>query len=279
MNVHLIIPSYNNPVSTRDCVISAHGELATSQHDFTIHLFNHWEKPEGSRICAGLQLDGFNSVRFYNYRQNRGLAKTWNEGMKIAFDEGADVVVIANADIRFGPGSLKALVETADAYRKDRPVTFCSGHHGKHGKGHSFGHSLFAVTENFIKRVGYFDQNFKKAYYEDSDMDRRRDRAGVLSADAGILDVYHEGSESIFLADPEEEAAIRAQQDANSKYYYMKWGNNEEHPSPFNLELPPWLPNRNWGPDLQEILQRIPWERREDPYPGFGVPDPKPVRL
>jgi GT2 family glycosyltransferase len=199
--------------------------------------------------------------------------------MKMAFDEGADVVVVANADIRFGPGSLAQLVKTADAYKKERPITFCSGHHGKNGKGHSFGHSLFAVTKSFTERVGYFDQNFKKAYYEDSDMDRRRDRAGVLSADAGILDVYHEGSESIFLADPEEEKAIRDQQERNARYYHQKWGASEEYPCPFNLELPPWLPNRNWGPDLQEILQRIPWERREDPYPGYGIPDPPAVGL
>ena len=279
MNVHLIVPSYNNPASTVDCVRSAIETTMDAPFETTIHLFNHWEKDMGAAICASIQDRNPLFVRLYNYRQNRGLAKSWNDGIRMALAEGADVIVIANADIRFGPGSLAQLVKTAYEFRTERPITFVSGHHGKNGRDESFGHSLFAITPTFVKRLGYWDQNFKKAYYEDSDMDRRRARAGVLSADAGVLDVYHEGSESIYLSSPEEEAAIRLQQDANRRYYYQKWGKNEEYPCPFDLERPPWLPNKNWGQDLQETLMRIEWENREDPYPGFGLPDPPAVRL
>src|SRR3990167_2883511 len=142
-----------------------------TQHDYRLYIADQW-------------------------RYNKPLAKAWNDMAKQAFADGCDYVLICNDDILFAPECIDALVnelirlrpeqvlmtspnniilELADPYailqyyRKNTDPIGVSDHPN---------FSCFCVGPEYFEKVGWFDENFAPAWFEDNDAHRRAELLG-----------------------------------------------------------------------------------------------------
>jgi glycosyltransferase involved in cell wall biosynthesis len=228
MNIGLVIVSYNKPELTDACIDSAVTKGVREGDSLTIQLFNHHHP--SCDFMDQIAVD-YDEVCLFNYGENRGLAKSWNDGIHYCHVLDLDAVIIANADMEFREDSL-SLMARAIVEQKDRAIIWCNGEHQDRGKGQSMGYSLFGMTEAGLRTLGYFDQNFFPAYGEDCDYDRRIKLSGLAPGhcDFGGRDdaVFHVGSAHLRYARGVEGARILEQtakcQELNNAYFYRKWG-------------------------------------------------------
>jgi GT2 family glycosyltransferase len=232
---------------------------ASDVHEVVIHLFLHSAHEETMLACERLATLPY--VRYSAYGENRGLSRTWNEGLLDGYGEDADVVVIANDDVAFSPGDLDRLVARAAAHR-DRYIVSCAGYHERHGRRlPSHGYSCFAVNPIALELLGCFDENFSPAYCEDQDYARRAGLAELTEENCADTEVVHAGSSAIFASEElrQQNAGTQA---LNMAYYARKWGGlagDERFSTPFA--------NPSFG-------LRIPPEARAAPYgAGFDRDD------
>jgi GT2 family glycosyltransferase len=219
MNIALVTVAYN----------SAHGigrlvETALpSEHDanLRVHLFLHSREPETMAAC--LRLADLPRVAYYPYGCNRGLGKSWNEGILNAYDAGADVVLVVNDDIHFSPGDVHKIAKRAMLHR-DRYIISCAGFHRRLNRRlPSHGYSCFAINPIAIERIGCFDENFFPCYCEDQDYAYRARLAGLQEENCSDTMIYHGGSDTIY-ANPVLSVQNRLTQARNIQYYIRKWG-------------------------------------------------------
>jgi len=170
---------------------------------------------------------------------NFGVAASWN--LIIKSNPLAPWWLIVNSDIEFAPGDLAQIVE---AMKTCDVITM-----------HGF--SIFAVSAKAIATVGFFDENFVPAYYEDDDWRYRCKLLGIAITDLA-LGATHRGS-----------VAIRSDRwlmlennrtfGENCSYFMGKWGgdkNLETFRTPFNGPCSP----REWTLDISR-LARMAWRR------------------
>ena len=255
LRVGLVVIAYNQPVWTERLVDSAR----TSKSDVAVHLFLHSKEQATTTVCE--QLAARPEVRYYPYGENRGVSRSWNDGILTAYDEGVDVVVVANDDILPAAGDLDRVAEKA-VRCSDRYVVSCAGPHERLGRLlPSHGYSFFAVNPVAIETIGCFDENFFPAYCEDQDYARRARLAGLSEENCADTMVLHVGSSAI-VASQELALQNRITQWHNIAYYMRKWGGDagsEQFETPFG------------NPDLG---LRIGPERRAAPYgPGYDRTD------
>ena len=84
------------------------------------------------------------------------------------------------------------------------------------------GFSVFALTADVIEKVGWFDENYAPAYFEDNDFDYRCRLAGVniRSIPSGM---QHRTS-STLREDPDYKAQNSGTFASNKERYLAKWG-------------------------------------------------------
>jgi GT2 family glycosyltransferase len=101
------------------------------------------------------------NIKVLEMPSNLGCAGSWNLGIKLY--PHAPYWFISSVDIHFKPGSL---AETYPHMSKSN-MTFLSGY------------SSFTIGEDFVRKVGLFDEYFYPAYYEDTDYHDRIIRANM----------------------------------------------------------------------------------------------------
>jgi GT2 family glycosyltransferase len=209
-------------------------ESAVSRHDVRFRVFLHSRHAATVQACE--QLAAQPNVAYYAYGTNRGISKSWNEGMLEAYGSGADSVIIVNDDVVFSPFDVDRLAEKAVA-NPDRYIVSCAGYHVRLGRSlPSHGYSCFAINPIALRHLGCFDENFFPAYCEDQDYAYRAQLAGLSEENCPDTRVFHFGSATIS-SDP-----ILRRQNAythlqNMQYYRSKWGGdggNEIYVQPFN---------------------------------------------
>jgi GT2 family glycosyltransferase len=106
------------------------------------------------------------SVSFLSY--NPGSAKGFNFGLHRMMKENAELYswcLIVNYDIAFHPGTLRYLAHRVHQVMNSQPnfgvgfLNLCCGGEW----------SAIILTRKMVQAVGYFDENFYPAYYEDDD--------------------------------------------------------------------------------------------------------------
>lgn len=83
--------------------------------------------------------------------------------------------------------------------------------------------SCYLIRRECFERVGEFDENFKRAFYEDNSYHLRMHRAGV-HAECLELPFYHYGSATIKHCDSKERIAIQKQAQLNKEYFKAQFG-------------------------------------------------------
>jgi GT2 family glycosyltransferase len=172
-----------------------------------------------------------------NWRGNRGVSAAWNFGMLKSLQAGNKYAIICNDDVIFEPNVIKQLVETLtetnavmvspNAYEETKTPELKTW----------TDYCCFAVDiKQLIKNVGWFDENFYPAYFEDNDMRRRIELAGLKSFTRTDLKINHVVSATQF-ADPNNPVTNGDAFNKNNMYFVKKWGGepyNETYKNPFN---------------------------------------------
>jgi len=159
-------------------------------------------------------------------KKNLGCGPSWN----YIFKNSPGPWLIAGSDIMFMPGSL-ALLD--DVFEKNPGVGMVFGD----------GYNVFLMTQKALDGIGYLDENFYPAYYEDCDHWRRAVLSGIpLVGVPGFKHVHGEvgdphGGSSTVRSDPDLNRKNSITTRNNHEYYIRKWGGSpsaETYKTPFN---------------------------------------------
>lgn len=169
-----------------------------------------------------------------NWNGNRGVAASWNEGIRRGAN--LDVLIICNDDVAFWPGTIDKLVEGLQDHELVSVVATDTGQTG-YLEDEKPDFCCFAIGPKFTDTFGWFDENFKPAYFEDNDMYYRLKLAGAYTALRLDARVDHGGSVTQFSAKNDEGRVVSHHQfRLNREYYTAKWGGvpgEEKHDTPF----------------------------------------------
>jgi GT2 family glycosyltransferase len=102
-----------------------------------------------------------NKIRILNLPSNLGVGGSWNLGIKLYPHE--PFWTFSSADTIIPSGGLEKL------YNSSGPEYFVEG----------CGYNFFTVGEDFVRKVGMFDEYIYPAYFEDNDYNDRIELAGV----------------------------------------------------------------------------------------------------
>lgn len=151
----------------------------------------------------------------------QGVAASWNMLIEYAIHENHDNFLILNDDVilKAGQGEISNIIERWGKNTFHRPRAF-------------YNWSAFILNSNIYQKVGEFDENFKKAFFEDNDYEYRMRLAGmtIRYEDALNSEVYR--NSMTIQKDP-----LLGDYVANKEYYLRKWGglpNEENYKTPFN---------------------------------------------
>jgi len=153
--------------------------------------------------------------QFYKYDveyhpENLGVGASWNVGLKRGHDY--TIFLSASMDVK---GSLNDWLSKASEY----------GLYSNH-----FWH-LVAIGKKTVEKIGYIDENFYPAYYEDNDYKRRMELASIYLPKCEIEASSAGNAMS-------KKAGVPLNIPACQEYYIKKWGAlppNETYLTPFNL--------------------------------------------
>jgi hypothetical protein len=163
-------------------------------------------------------------------RKNLGCGPSWNH----IFRNYPGPWLITGSDIAFLPGSLALLDET---FEKNPDAGMVMGD----------GYNVFLMTQMALDNVGFLDENFYPAYYEDCDHWRRAVLSGIkLVGVTGFKHIHGEigdphGGSGTVRSDPELSRKNGITTRNNYEYYVKKWGGapaSETFKTPYNKEVP-----------------------------------------
>lgn len=160
------------------------------------------------------------NMTIYEMSENLGVSGSWNFLVKKAIDNLFHDFLILNDDVilKKDESTISALIEKGG----DNTFHVCKTF---------YNWSSYILNRTIYEKVGEFDENFKKAFFEDNDYCYRMVLAGVnyQFQDALNPEVYR-NSQTI-AKDPTLSGYLE-----NEKYFIEKWGGrpgSETHKTPF----------------------------------------------
>jgi hypothetical protein len=208
--------------------------MLPSKHDVRSYVFLHGQDT-GLKAKLEVIMASINS-RYFPYGVNRGVSRSWNEGLRASFDDGNAATILINDDLFFYGGGFDEFSDfvlsegrrvrefgTISAFGLDTGTAGPVGAGKFYQRPHWQGAACMAVGRNALETVGYFDQNFWPAYFEDADYFRRLELSGIPTLwDERIL-LEHNRSQTVradFLLKRLHDERTRR----NQQYYIRKWG-------------------------------------------------------
>ena len=243
--------------------------LAGSEHALRLYVQSHATDLALEARLAALCTTWPMSLSLH--RRERGLARSWNDGILESYSERCDLTLVVAPGMTFLPGALDQFAEFLEAsgrfglgflLGRDAAGSATAGQVTRQDFG------CFAFGSRAFRELGAFDENFFPAYLEDADYTNRVRLAGLpVVVDERIL--VERGMVAPAMDGPPEaaSAAREAMQEArlaSRAYYGAKWGmpgGEPEHALP-------------WG----RRPLRIAWDLRHGPY-GEGLDRPELLAL
>ncbi len=249
MSFVLCIPTLSQAGALRtvDLIVEARrGASRSPDIFFVVDNGGHFNAHHRARARA-LAFDDDLPLVVYTPGSNIGVGPAWNEALRrysLSFGE----VVFANDDITLSRKSIEHLLAP------DAPMTNTQGH----------GFSFFKIRRDLFLKIGFFDEGFAPAYYEDTDYLRRMQLAGIERAivDTGIG--HREQSTSKDMG-WDAQALI----DRSGVRYTSKWGGfppSAQHPKekeafqhPWGIDMEVCIPSCHTH-NLQRLITSLAWQ-------------------
>lgn len=207
MDYCILIPTINR----KDLLTEALRYYAENYPDVTLFI-----KDNGNQGIVKLNE---NTKIYENIIGEVGVAASWNFLIKNAITEGFKKFLVLNDDIILGRNQyeLSALISTWGDFCIPRPF---------------YNWSAFFLTENAYLKIGLFDENFKKAFFEDNDYAYRAKLAEIhIEYKDELNPKIYKNSQTI-LVNPLLGGYLE-----NREYFIKKWGglpNEEIYKTPFS---------------------------------------------
>jgi len=234
MRCDIIIPVWNQPDVTKDCIDSI---LKNTAYPFRLIIIDN-----GSGKPTADYLKSLNSVKdpdllLIKNAENLGFVKATNQGM-LASD--APTVCLMNNDTIVTPewlGEMIRVIETSPEIGIVNPSSNTLGQHAPRGESvESYASSLkrfkgqtqemysvrgfcMLIKRAVIGRIGFFDEEYGTGYFEENDYSVRAHKAGFRIVRAKGAYVYHK-EETTFKCMVNKSALFKA----SEKVYNRKWG-------------------------------------------------------
>jgi len=191
-----------------------------------------------------------------NWSVNCGVAGGWNEGCRQALRSRCTHILVINDDVVLSPWTVDALVDLLERTEiglvsgvtvNSEPVP-----PGDSGARDSIrqvprpevaqladnpNFSCFMVTPGTLAHVGWFDEHFFPAFFEDNDYLYRVGLSGLLARSTTAAPFLHYSQAT------SQGAVSGGQFDANRMYYQRKWGGlpySEQYRQPFGDPEKTW---------------------------------------
>lgn len=235
--------------------------MASDAPNIQWKFFIHGEYPAVDNVIYTFASSKTRS-HIYNYRTNRGLSRSWNEGINQSYLGSADVAIILNDDMLPGPGDVQRVAQAAVDH-PEAGIVKCMGTDMRSGQRTPMEFGLTAITKRGWDVVGAFDENIWPIYWEDIDWDRRRQLAGLPVHIVEETTAVHAGSKTSVTV-PGLLDQTNGWYNANEAYYRRKWGaihtEGELYATPFNdpalgLKIEPSRRHRPYGVYDREDVQ------------------------
>jgi GT2 family glycosyltransferase len=242
-NLVIIIPVLNCLEYTREMV-----KTIKTKEDYKLILINNGSIDGTQTFFEYLGKDENTTV--FNFRENRGVSWSWNFGIKYAIEHfESDYFFIPNNDTLLHPKCIDNLIselQTAEtvmatAYDVSGEISQPIEVTGlevpvKREVKESPDFSGFMIAKKTLDKVGYFDENFYPAYFEDNDYHYRIKLAGLKAYRTNQALYFHYGSRTI-KDNKYVKTASNQKFLANQEYFKTKWGDvpgKEKFTTPFN---------------------------------------------
>lgn len=216
MSVLYCIPTLNQ----LDWVLEKHVPSINTEliQGFMLHTSECLDVSETTRKINSAKLPQGIPIRWTYSEQNIGVSAAWNFFLRGAFEDNKySALIVANDDIILGKTTLEGMLEAAEQNPK---ALISAVQEGKDDNAFS----LFYMPESVYRTVGFFDEQFYPAYFEDNDYSYRMKLLDVPLVKAAGDTYYHKGSATINTYTPERMNMHHHQFRINEQKYIAKWG-------------------------------------------------------
>ena len=235
MRCDIVIPVWNQPGFTKDCVDSV--VKNTIDVDYRIIIIDNASGEETKNYLEGLKASLGAGVLLIRNENNLGFVKAANQGMRLS---NAPYVCLLNNDTLVTGGWLSEMIRIAESSSLIGLVNPSSNNLGqKPDKGESIenfagklkkdagafveiGSAIgfcMLIKKEVIERIGVFDEIYGMGNFEDTDYSRRAIKEGYICARAGGAYVYHREGASFGRDSTFDENFER-----NRQIYEFRWG-------------------------------------------------------
>lgn len=155
-----------------------------------------------------------------NFKKERSLAGAWNLGIKRAIQAGCDYIAVANDDCYLGdkdalPKILKEM--------EDNNLLICRTINDPLYE--SFrGYQFFIIRPEIVDAIGWFDEDFYPAYFEDDDHHYRISLYDKASTGRVTVNIPHQEAATVKAMSKTDKLKFRTQYETNFARYCRKWG-------------------------------------------------------
>jgi GT2 family glycosyltransferase len=198
-------------------------------------------------------------------------SKSWNYGVRDAWERGYDYCMIINNDVLLHPDCIDEMVDrfergnvsgdiTKEIIDSNKPIVMVTAmdvrgdctnpkdvlskkldEYRKVPEAEHPNFSCFMINKKFTETVGEFDEGFRPAYFEDNDAHYRIRMAGLKAIVHPYALFYHYGSRTTNEASPDGKPTVSSIQfEHNRELYVEKWGGRpgeEKFKIPFNNDI------------------------------------------
>lgn len=179
-----------------------------------------------------------------NLDKERSVGEAWNVGINRALDANCDYIVVANDDSWLAD---EDAIEIIIRHMSDNNLWVCRTYNSTE-KSWQRGYHFFVLRPEALNEIGYFDEEFHPAYFEDDDFHYRTLMANPSKTDRVLVNIPHEEMKTISLMSKEDAAEFNILVDRNAGRYINKWG----------------------GPPGKERW-KIPFQEYKEEHPSFGL--------
>jgi len=227
MRLGIVMPVILREPALLDCTREAVERLRTVHEACLYVICNRLHVCTSEELAADLQARFAGSVAVVNEPGVvRSVAGSWNRGAQLAMADNASYIAFVANDTRLEESCLDLLTEFGERSGADlwsgisynnRPEIEPS----RITDGADF--SCFMVRPSTLHHHGWFDPNFKPAYFEDNDYYARVVLGGGECRVVHAAQFYHHGSATI-RRDPEAAHHVEHWFESNRSYFARKWG-------------------------------------------------------
>ena len=226
MKIGIIIPAINCLEYSKKTI-----ESIQTKHDYEIIFMDN-----GSTDGTKQWLQSRHDIISYFNPVVKGLAGLWNMAIKRAIDDGCSLFLVLNNDIVLSKNAIDNMVEKMETEKyvmvtgvndqtilPEEMINLKKEYDPNEPDNEHPDFSCFMINKKTIEKIGWFDDNYCVAYFEDNDYAARIGLSGEKAVSTISATYYHYGSKTV-QENKDMHEIIKNAFEKNKEYFKSKWG-------------------------------------------------------